>query len=271
MGNTLETVLDELEIEPADCLFVHSSMDWLSGGVREAIAWIEALLGRIGERGTLLMPSYIWRGRAGRPSQGTVFDVRRSPSHVGLMSEVFRRMPETFRSEHYWVPVCGRGLQARDLLADQLRVVHPFGRGSTFARLLETSKAKLVGLGVSLNTSSLSHLPDYELDRLLPMSVFSDEPITGTVRTYDDVLRPASSYVVRPELIERYKPSRLFEASPRLRAALRTSNDGKTFRFAYPVRVHFEEAVRVAEIALSEKRAPEWLADCISEVAAEKG
>jgi aminoglycoside 3-N-acetyltransferase len=261
MRDTYAEILDRLEIEPEDCLFVHSSMDWLSGGVREALEWIEALLLRIGVRGTLFMPSYIWRGAVGRPPEGTIFDVRSSPSSVGLMSEVFRRMPETLRSEHYWVPVCGQGRHARDLLAGQVDVIHPFGEGSTFSSLLDVPNAKLVGLGVSLNTSSLSHLADYELDHLYPRSVFSDEPIKGAVRTFDGSLCRAASYVVRPEVIDLYKPSRLFDVSPRLKAALRTANDDRTIRFAYPVRVHFEEGVRIAKAAFTDRRTPEWLVD----------
>jgi aminoglycoside 3-N-acetyltransferase len=254
-----DSLLDALSIESGDLLFVHASMDWLKGGVIEAVSLIEALLQRLGPGGTLSMPSYTWRGAVGRPPEKSVLDVRRSPSQVGLLSEVFRRQSATYRSEHYWVPVCGQGRLTDELLKGQSKIEHPFAPPSTFAKLLE-HEAKIVGLGVSLNTSSLAHLPDYELEDELPFRVFTDTPIEGQVINHEGQLINTLTFIVKPEVMQAYKPACLFELSPKLSQSLRRVDDDSVIRFSYPLKVYCEEAVRLGREALANHVLPPWLA-----------
>lgn len=250
-------LFDSLEISAGDVLFVHASMDWLRGGIKEALELIEALTLRLGPTGTLLMPSYTWRGGIGRPNPGSVFDVRHAPSQVGLLSEVFRRSTGTYRSEQYWVPVCGRGRFVHQLLEGQAEIVHPFEPGSTFARLLEYN-TKVVGLGVSLNTSSLAHLPDYELEDEYPFKVFSDAPITGDVINHEGRLIKTETYIVKPEVMAHYKPGNLFGLSPLLQRDLRRDDVGQVIRFSYPLSTYYSEAMRLGRDALSKALLPPW-------------
>jgi len=253
-----DDVFDQLDVRAGDTLFLHAAADRLGLNARQTMELVESLLGRIGNRGTLLVPSYTWRGPDDRPAQDSVLDVQRSPSAVGLLSEVFRRMSGTLRSEHYWVPVCGRGRLARSLLAGQAQVVQPFAPGATFFRLLEAD-AKVVGLGVSLNTSSLSHLPDYAFESAYPFPIFSLAPITGRIRRATGRVIETRTFIVPGEIMRNYKPSALFAASEKLSAAVRRADVGTTIRFAYPLRTYYEEGLRVGGRALHEGRLPPWL------------
>ena len=258
-SSRFEDIADELGIQRGDILFVHSGMDWIGGGVTEALQVIKCLVALVGPEGTLCMPSYTWRGALpGRPPEGSVVDLRRSPAAVGLLPEVFRRWPGVLRSISYWVPVCAWGRQAVELLAEQQHVINPFGPGSTFRRISEAN-GKLIGLGVSLNTSSLAHLPDFDLGDICPLNVMTDQPIDGTVIDMEGISHTTRTQIVCGDLIGNFRPSALFEHDEALRRSLVCRNvDGGLF-FSYPVRQYHRTGVEVGRAFLSAGYLPPWL------------
>jgi aminoglycoside 3-N-acetyltransferase len=259
MSGRFANLLIDLGVSKGELLFVHSSMDWIGGGVSEAVALIEALLEAIGAKGTLVMPSYTWRGsHPGRPPEGEVVDLRKSPCAVGLLPEVFRRWPGVLRSASYWVPVCALGPQASWLTDNQAVVVNPFAPGSTFHRLSETG-ARLTGLGVSLNTSSVSHLPDYDLASICHLKIFTEQPIDGEVTDCDGRHIKTRTTIVRPEVMARYRPSALFEHCPALRAQLVSVQREKALFFSYPIDLYHREGVSIGRQFLGAGRLPPWL------------
>ena len=248
-------ILSDIGIVRGNVLFVHSSMNWIGGGVTEGIALIEALLDAVGPSGTLVMPSYAWRGS---PVEGGNFDVRKTPSAVGLLTELFRRWPGVHRSAHYWVPVCAYGQDAVYLTKDQTSMEHAFACDSTFRRLSEL-EALVVGLGVSLNTSSLAHLPDYDLQELYSFAAFAKQPLYGTVIDSTGACIATKSIVVPRELLASYQPSALFSHSTVLSDALMMHERGKAIFFAYPAALYHCEGVRIGRAALALGKYPPWI------------
>ncbi len=248
---------DDLEVETGALLFVHSSLKFWNLTPAQAVELIEQLLHRVGPRGGILMPSFHWQGDA-RPPRGTVYDVQKSPSKMGLISEMFRRWPGVARSDGCYVPVCAWGDRALPLVEGQAAVRHPFGRGSTF-RLAYDEGATILGLGVSLNTSSLAHLPDMELADRYPVSMFSEEPFVGEIRDREGTSRMVETIVFRDGVRQLYQPSAMFKESPRLAGSLRRSDTDSTIRFSYPLRTYVDEAVRVGGEALDRGAPPPWL------------
>src|SRR5205814_935821 len=85
--------------------------------------------------GTLLVPTSPFIGWqedyiASKPT----FDVRRTPSRMGLMTELFRRMPDTVRSLHPTHSVAGWGAHAEELLSTH-HLGETFGETSPFCRI----------------------------------------------------------------------------------------------------------------------------------------
>ena len=255
----LLSVVDELGIESGDILFVHASLDRYGAGAPEAILLIDKLRRTIGEHGSLFMPSYAWSGPDMVPEGPAVFDVRRTPARVGLLAEVFRRAPDVQRSEHYYLPICGIGPHAAAMLADQIGVTEPFGPESTLARLAGHERTKLVGLGVSLNTTSLVHVADQALYRRYPFSFFAPEPLFGNVVRTDGTTCTTSTAVLQPNLRKCFRPARLFERSPALRNALHRHDLGSIINFAYPAKLYIDEAIRIGGDALQAGDLPPWV------------
>jgi len=251
-------IVDELGIESGDVLFIKASMNHLAFGPRETLDLLESLVERVGPEGTILMPSFPYPNEVGRPREDAVFDVRRSPSQMGLITEMFRRLDGTVRSEHFWVPACARGRLARWFCEGQETVLNPFGAGSTYRRLVE-QPTKMLGLGVTANYNILAHVADAVLHERYPFEIFLKEPVTGRLRGYDGRERAMRSILVSQDRRLRMKPSALIPLSPPLAAAHRFFNHQGGFVWSLPGPLFFEEALRLGTATLDAGRLPPWL------------
>src|SRR5262245_7820819 len=89
-------LISRLGIVPGATVFLHSSMDELTRCLPHltAAGLIQILQSTLGSNGTLAMPTFPFRGKQYDYLQRNPrFDVARTPSQVGLLTEVFRRMP----------------------------------------------------------------------------------------------------------------------------------------------------------------------------------
>ena len=156
-----------LGIEKADILFIHSSFKSLgqvAGGADTVISALEAV---IGQDGLILMPSF--NLLPSREERVGSWDVEKTPSTVGWLTEFFRQMPGTYRSDHYSHSVAARGKGAEKFVADHLRCdgyqspwdYPPWGKTyGTHSPMFRAYKAngKLLMLGVDYETSTYIHL-----------------------------------------------------------------------------------------------------------------
>ncbi len=156
-----------LGIEKADTLFIHSSFKSLGkveGGAGTVISALEAV---IGQEGLILMPSF--NLLPSREERTESWDVEKTPSTVGWLTEFFRQMPGTYRSDHYSHSVAARGKGAKAFVADHLRCdgyqspwdYPPWGKTyGTHSPMFRAYKAgaKLLMIGVDYQTSTYIHL-----------------------------------------------------------------------------------------------------------------
>lgn len=239
-------------------VYVAASMDRLAYGPPAALELLERLVDHVATGGTLVMPSFPFRNDIGRMPEGSRFDVRTSPSGMGLLSELFRRRDGTRRSEHYWLPFCATGVDADVLLADQRAIVDPFSPDATLGRIVEAS-GTLVGLGVSLNYNFVVHLADRVLGHRYPCRILAEQPMSGEVRGWDDQVRPARSLFIEQHWRKAFRPSALIDVSPVLQQAMRASEYQGARAWALPAVDMLREALRVGECALDRGQLPPWL------------
>lgn len=163
----LTTDFTNLGVEKSDILFIHSSFKSLGsveGGAGTVIAAIEKV---IGQDGLILMPSF--NLLPSREERVQSWDVYKAPSTVGWLTEFFRQMNGTYRSDHYSHSVAARGKNAKAFVADHLSCYgyqspwdYPpwgktYGTHSPMFRAYERN-GKLLMLGVDYNTSTYIHL-----------------------------------------------------------------------------------------------------------------
>jgi aminoglycoside N3'-acetyltransferase len=266
-NDRLDRVLDRLCLERGDAVMLHTAYSRVSHLAGSPAELIDTIIRRLGPLGTLVMPRYAWHLFAqARPWNGYAeflrtlppIDLRWTPANIGTVPEFFRKLEGVHTSvSHFW-PVCARGPLASSLLEGQAKIGHAYGPGSVFARLVECD-VKIVGLGVTLNTTSVAPVADWHIGAEHHCNVFTDAPVPGLVIDQAGELHRPNVVTMRSEAVRDIKPSRIL--AERLRPAIDFPffvEAGNMF-FSYRARLYHDLALAEARIALREGRSVPWL------------
>ena len=135
-----------------EILMLHSSFDGLlpmyKGTARELVS---ALIELCGPKRTLVMPAFVMGGRTYNTSEyfrTRPFDVRRTPSEMGLVAEIFRRTPQVLRSLHPTCSVCALGPLSGELTTGHHVSESGMSPDSPFG-LMTRRHTAILGMGVS--------------------------------------------------------------------------------------------------------------------------
>jgi aminoglycoside 3-N-acetyltransferase len=155
-------LLRDLGFTPGAMVMVHSAFSLVKRRVPDLTPekLIRQMQELLGPEGTLLMPAFAFRGRQSHyVDTHTHFDVRQTPSAVGILTEVFRKMPGVIRSYHPTHSVAGWGQHAREILSTH-HLGSTFGVTSPFYRLREYD-GLVVGLGRRYRYAfTITHVPE---------------------------------------------------------------------------------------------------------------
>jgi aminoglycoside 3-N-acetyltransferase len=151
----LQGILRSGGVPPDAVLVVHSAIAGLSRQGFRAEAMIDALLEHLRE-GTLLMPTMTWRTVT---PQNPVFDELATPSHTGVLTEVFRTKYASARSLHPTHSAAGAGPLARTLLSTHHLGTTPVPASSPYA-LMRDYRSHILMIGVGLECVTAIHHPE---------------------------------------------------------------------------------------------------------------
>jgi aminoglycoside 3-N-acetyltransferase len=183
--------LRALGIQEGDVILVHSSLSSLGHVEGGADAVVDALLATVGASGTVAVPTHTWDTvNAEQP----VFDVRESPSTVGLITETLRRRPAAVRGLHPTHSCAAIGPMAEALSRGHETQVTPCGSKSPYQRLMDCG-GEIAFLGVTLEVNTSFHaleemacLP-WLFDRFEQLwTIDGDRRLSVPSRRHDDVL-----------------------------------------------------------------------------------
>lgn len=136
--------LKEIGINEGDNVFLHSSWDSFynyKGSVKDLVS---CLLELIGDKGTLAMPAFPYtKGMKDAP----VFNVKRTMSGAGMITETFRRFNGVLRSCNVRHSVCAKGPLADYLVKDHQKSLTCFDEMSPYYRICEKD-FKILSLGI---------------------------------------------------------------------------------------------------------------------------
>lgn len=157
--------LRRLGLERGDTVLVHSAMSrvgWVPGG---APGLLEVFRKVLGPEGTLAAPTFPFTGSLLEHLRSEpVFDVERTPSRMGALSEAVRTHPEAVRSRGPTHSVAAIGLAARFLTKAHRYSAGPCDEHSPFVRL-QSVRGKVLLLGVDFRACTLLHAAE-ELARV---------------------------------------------------------------------------------------------------------
>ena len=213
----LERGLVEVGVAPGDVLMVHSSFDSFVGFRGAPAQIVRALQDAVGSVGTILMPTLPFTDSVVSYAETQpLFDVQRTMSKMGLITEVFRRSPQVVRSLHPTHSVAAWGSRARELIAGHERAGTPCGRDTPWGRLLDYD-AKVLLLGVPGRTMTFFHALEEALEPELPIPVFEPEEYTLRYRDGEGVTRVAKTRLFSLRLARHRDPAPLWRELRRRR------------------------------------------------------
>ena len=129
----LKKVLHHIGISSGDTVMVHSSFNFFNGFRGKPHDFIQCLIDIIGEEGNILMPSMPYNiSTLHYLQKDPVFNVNRTMSKMGIISEVFRRKKGVMRSLSPTHPVLAYGKDASRIVANHEKCLYPCGEGSPF-------------------------------------------------------------------------------------------------------------------------------------------
>lgn len=136
-------------LKRGDIVLVHNSFKSFGGVEGGPETVIRSLLKVLGEEGTLIMPTFTFSFCDGFNKTGRgLFDVDETPSEMGVMTEMVRKMPKALRSLNPIYSVAALGARAKELTAVCDKDV--FGKRSFFAKLRELD-GKIIIIGLNYN------------------------------------------------------------------------------------------------------------------------
>lgn len=182
----------ELGIKSGDVVFVHSSTDGLNLQFSPMVL-LPILLELVGSNGTLLFPTYPKLGSYEFLMKGEVFDVRRTPSYMGLVTEAARRHRAAVRSLHPTKSVVAIGPHASEITGTHALSPYPYDRTSPYGRIRDYN-AKIVGIGVSTASLSCAHCVEDELKENFPVRPYHDRLFSARCVDYDGRTRIVETY-----------------------------------------------------------------------------
>jgi aminoglycoside 3-N-acetyltransferase len=197
----LLVLLRKLGVQQGDVLLVHSSFDRFGGFTGKATDVIHILQEAVGFNGTILVPTMPFNGSAVEyVSQGKVFDPLRTPSCMGLITELFRRSAGVMRSIHPTHAVAAWGAKAQEMIADHYLAGTPCGRQTPYGRLIDYN-GKILFLGKDIGVMTFYHTIEEELESQMPSSPFTHEtfslhsrgPDTNILVTHTRLFDPSHS------------------------------------------------------------------------------
>ena len=191
---------DRLQLSAGSAVCVHSAIRNLGhltdgpGGV------VRALQDAVGDNGAVLMPTFPFGGTMqSYLAKNEPFDVRRTPSAVGFLTEYFRQQDDVLRSLHPTHAVAGWGARAAGFLQGHEQSPTPFGMQSPYGRLVEDDNGYMLMLGTRL--LSLPHhiqervsFPNLYLPGLQRAHYLDADGHTHSMET--QVMRPKVPYFV---------------------------------------------------------------------------
>ena len=118
---------------------------------------IDCILNVIGDAGNLLMVSMPYTGTTDDYLKAVkIFDVIKTESSMGIITEIFRRNKDVVRSLNPAHPILAFGPDAKWIVSDHDKTMYSCGKDSPFEKLLELD-AKALFFDVPFRTMTFFH------------------------------------------------------------------------------------------------------------------
>lgn len=181
----LASTIRKKGVRSGDVLMVHASWMLNSGFKGRPIDMVNALKAVVGPDGLLIMTSLTYQNETSKEFliKGEPMNVRRSPSRMGLLTEVFRRGKDTRRSLSPTHSVLAWGKRADEFVEGHEHALVPFGKGSPFEKFFQL-KGKILAIDAPFSVITFTHFVEDQISNRLPFDLYDPEIMIGEAINY---------------------------------------------------------------------------------------
>lgn len=174
-------LINNLGLRSGSVVFIHSSINNLLIDFPFSRI-LEILKDIVGSEGTLLFPTYQINIRAEEHLENDpVFNVKRSPTTMGLLPELARRMKNSNRSMHPFNSVTAIGKLSYELVHEHHMSIYPCGIKSPFYKITAYDGI-IIGIGVTFQQSlSFIHCVEDILQDKFPVKTRAEKVYNARV------------------------------------------------------------------------------------------
>jgi aminoglycoside 3-N-acetyltransferase len=169
-----------------EVLMVHSSVNHMQPMFTDGpLDLVKMLMAYCGPKKTLVMPTFYFGDPAIGGAYATFlqrprFDLRRTPSQMGLATELFRRMPGVVQSRHPVYRVAALGPMAEALTQGHELTEYPNGIGSPF-HFMADHDTHIIGIGKTFQVLTQAHHVEGVMGDEFPVPRGSGKGLSVTV------------------------------------------------------------------------------------------
>jgi aminoglycoside 3-N-acetyltransferase len=223
----LEQQLRKMGLTAGDTLLMQSAFHVLNGFEGTPDQVIECVLHIIGASGNLLMLSLPYtRSTAAYLQAGVLFDVKRTMSAMGVLTEIFRHKPGVVRSVNPAHPFLALGPGASWLITEHENTMYSCGRGSPFEKLVHV-QAKALFFDVSLHRMTFFHYLEDLFRDSLPVKLYEETPVESSVIDTNGKRKTVKTYTFS-SAARQYRNMRNFYPTLKKETAMRAEKIGNT-------------------------------------------
>jgi len=171
---------EKLGVKKGSVVFIHSSTGNMNLGF-PAYKMLSIILEVIGEEGTALFPCHQLTTKSTYALQNNIpFDVKKTPSDVGLLPELVRFHKKAVRSLHPTNSVVAIGKYADELTREHHLDIYPCGIHSPYYKITEYDGI-ILGLGVSIDVLTFVHTIEDIMKDNFPVFARDEEIYHGKI------------------------------------------------------------------------------------------
>jgi aminoglycoside 3-N-acetyltransferase len=222
-----EEKMKEMGLTDGDSVYMHSAFNPFNGFLGGPLSIIDCIINVIGSSGNLMMvsmPSTEFTGDY--LSRVNTFDVIKTESSMGIITEIFRRKKDVLRSLSPAHPILAFGPDAKWVISDHEKTMYSCGKGSPFEKILELN-AKALFFDVPFWTMTFFHFLEDKFKDLSPIELYDDDPIESTVIDSNGSQITVKTYVFS-EMARKRRSARALDHSLRSRNLMKTAKIGNT-------------------------------------------
>jgi aminoglycoside 3-N-acetyltransferase len=173
-----DIIRNKLGIKEGDVVLIHSSLGNLNLNC-SPFEVLDLLLKIVGENGTILFPTYPKLTSLKFLEAEKVFNINKTPSYMGILSELARRHPKAVRSLHPTKSVVAIGKYAVELTNEHSESIYPYGEQSPYYKI-NNYNGKIIGIGVTTRYLSSIHCVDDFMKGAFPVLPYDERVFDAT-------------------------------------------------------------------------------------------